>query len=870
MIKQFKIIKMKQIGIIGIFMVVLLSVVQAQRSPRSADVYVDQNGIIRWSKSRTEVQGFGVNYTAPFAHAYTTAKNLSVDIEKAIADDVYHFSRLGFDLYRVHVWDCQISDTLGNLLVNEHTKLFDYMIMKMKERGMKFVLTPIAYWGNGWPAPDEKTPGFSSKYGKDACLVNEEAIKAQGNYLAQFLNHVNEYTGIAYKNDPDLIGFEISNEPHHREEAGKVTAFINRMVTSMRSTGCQKPIFYNITHSIHLADAYFNADIQGGTFQWYPTGLGSRHELGGNQLPNVDRYVIPFDNHPKFKPMAKIVYEFDAADVGRSYIYPAMARSFREAGMQIATHFAYDPTYMANVNTEYGTHYMNLAYAPQKALSLAIAGEVFHTIPAGKSYGRYPNNTTFGSFMVNYESDLALMNTPEKFIYTNTTTAKPVSADKLTRLAGAGNSPVIQYAGTGAYFLDRLESGVWRLEVMPDAVWVHDPFERTSPKKEIAVINHRKWPMTVNLFDLGEGFTITPLNEGNKHTPAVNGKSFDVVPGSYLISKKGIRTKYTAESKWNNIVLKEFAAPATSLKKTYVLHKPSSEISAGKAHIIEAVIASPQSPESVELYVEGAGGRSEFLKMENTQGYSYIVTIPERLVNEGFLKYHIVVKQNNAFYTYPSGVEARPWHWDFYDENPYEVRVVPSASPVWLFNAATDSDKLLRPWIRNSVLKPLAEPGKAELLINVEKLFTQDPENMNGTKIYDYSAKYFFGTKIEGRVRDVASKQKLVVRARSLNNKPCVVQVSLVLKDGSAYGGLIALNPEAAEHTLLLSGLKRVNPAILPRPFPTFLPYYFEGTSVTDFDIQQAETIQVSIGPGIAESQLHDKHGIAIESVWLE
>ena len=48
----------------------------AQRSAKSSDVYVDKNGIIRWSKNNTEVQGFGVNYTAPFAHGYMMAKKL--------------------------------------------------------------------------------------------------------------------------------------------------------------------------------------------------------------------------------------------------------------------------------------------------------------------------------------------------------------------------------------------------------------------------------------------------------------------------------------------------------------------------------------------------------------------------------------------------------------------------------------------------------------------------------------------------------------------------------------------------------------------------------------------------------------------------
>ena len=100
---------------------------------------------------------------------------------------------------------------------------------------------------------------------------------------------------------------------------------------------------YNISHSIHFVNAYFDAGIQGGTFQWYPTGLGAQEELRGNLLPNVDRYTVAFADNLKFKKGAKIVYEFDAADVGRSYIYPAMARSFRQAGIQWLLIF-YDPT----------------------------------------------------------------------------------------------------------------------------------------------------------------------------------------------------------------------------------------------------------------------------------------------------------------------------------------------------------------------------------------------------------------------------------------------------------------------------------------------------------------------------------------------
>ena len=87
---------------------------------------------------------------------------------------------------------------------------------------IKAIVTSIAYWGNGWNVQDERTPGVSTKFGMHGCLVDPAAIKAQENYLAQFVNHVNRYTGIAYKNDPSIIAFEACNEPHHRGEAANV------------------------------------------------------------------------------------------------------------------------------------------------------------------------------------------------------------------------------------------------------------------------------------------------------------------------------------------------------------------------------------------------------------------------------------------------------------------------------------------------------------------------------------------------------------------------------------------------------------------------------------------------------------------------
>jgi hypothetical protein len=829
------------------------------------DVFVDKEGVMRWGDSKKEVQGFGINYTTPFAHAYRSGKKLDVDLEKAIEDDVYHFARLGFDAFRVHVWDTEISDSLGNLLENDHLRLFDFMLTKMKERGMKIFLTPIAFWGNGYPERDEKTPGFASKYGKDACLVNPDAIAAQERYLFQFLNHVNPYTKVAYKDDPDIVGFEVSNEPHHKGTRDEVKAYINRMVAAMRKTGCKKPILYNVSHSIHRSDAYFDSNIDGGTFQWYPTGLGAAHELRGNFLPNVDRYTIPFVADPKFKKMAKIVYEFDAADVGKSYIYPAMARSFREAGIQWATHFAYDPTFLAYANTEYNTHYMNLVYAPQKALSLKLASEVFHAVPRYKKYGSYPGNIRFENFRVSYEEDLAELATDKKFIYTNTTATVPPNPKTLEEINGYGNSVVVKYEGRGAYFLDKIENGVWRLEVLPDAIWVDNVFGRNNLQKTVAVINWRQWPIAINLADLGENFKAKAIT-GDIKDITVSGQTFDVKPGVFLLTRAGVTAEIENTRRWKNIRLNEFAAPLTTLTKRYVLHTPLITAAAGELVKVDASVVTSESPQQVMLSVNTSGRRQE-IEMKKVSGYEYTASIPAEFVKAGYLTYYIVIKSKDGTETFPSGVKGTPSDWGFDYTQWYRVPVVPAKSALYLFSAVADAQEVSREWRRGSELLPTEDPTRAEMMVQVPKLFVKDPEFENAPAIYDYSLRYNFQPKIAGRTNGLSDFTKLVFRGRSID-KSFPIQVAVVDKNGNAFGGLIELSPSTGEYSVRIEDLRQVRLVTLPRPYPTFLPYYFEGREQQVLNLNMIETLQISVGPGLKD--VDSPYAFTIESIRLE
>ena len=590
-------------------------------------IYIDGNGVMRWSDTHEEASFFGVNYTLPFAHAYRALGYLGLDRKAAIDKDVYHLSRLGLNAYRIHLWDVELTDGQGNLLENEHIDLMDYLIAKLKERNIHIVITAQTNFGNGYPERNIQTGGFSYKYDKCDMHSNPEAIAAQETYLRDLVKHTNPYTGLAYKDDPSIVGFEINNEPCHSGTKEEVKAYINRMLKSMSKAGNRKPVFYNVSHNGYVAEAYYETTVQGTTYQWYPIGLVSGQTQQGNFLPYVDRYDIPFAGKVKeFNKKARMIYEFDPADIMYSYMYPAMVRTFRTAGFQWITQFAYDPIDLAFANTEYQTHFLNLAYTPNKAISMKIAAEAARSLKRGESYGSYPQDTIFGNgFRVSYAEDLSELNNGEKFYYSNQTNTPPKDASKLVSIAGCGSSPIVDYEGTGAYFIDCLESGVWRLEVMPDAVVVNDPFAKPSLKKEVVSIIYGTWDMALRIPDLGKAFTLTALDKKNdrKEETVTNGVICDLRPGVYLLKRNGCtpQQNWKADSRWNSIRIGEFVAPTPRTMDYKVTHTPASIAEAGKALTINAQVAGSVFPDSVIIYTD----KVSFWNEHNPVSYTHLI-----------------------------------------------------------------------------------------------------------------------------------------------------------------------------------------------------------------------------------------------------
>ncbi|QCR21539.1 membrane or secreted protein [Pontibacter sp. SGAir0037] len=860
---------LKQLQLMPVWLIIYLcltsaSVLAQKKSQGEPDqVYVDSKGILRWKKSKQEAAFFGVNYTVPFAYGYRSVRAMGIKPEQAIEQDVYHMARLGFDAFRVHVWDTEITDTLGNLLENEHLRLFDYLLYQLKERDIKVMLTPIAFWGNGYPEQDEATPGFSHRYGKQKALLNESAFKAQENYLRQLLNHVNPYTKLRYSADANIIGAEVNNEPHHTGAKERATEYVNRMANALRASGWSKPIFYNISESPRYADAVARAKVDGFSFQWYPTGLVANYTIPGNYLPHVDKYQIPFDTIAAFANKALMVYEFDAGDVLGSYMYPSMAKSFREAGFQWATQFAYDPMATAYANTEYQTHYVNLAYTPSKAISLLIASKAFHAIPLRKSFGTYPADSTFGAFRVSYKQSLSEMNTAQEFYYSNSTRTKPVNAAKLEKIAGVGTSAVVQYSGTGAYFIDKLENGVWRLEVMPDAVHIRDPFAKASPAKEVTRIQWELQEMHIALADLGKEFSIQALNQGNtRKATALNGQ-FQVMPGSYLLLRKG-KSYGKTNTKVGSVALHEFVAPQPLENRPFVAHQPLHEVSANRPFSIKAQVAGISPKAKVAVQLSNTAGMYKTVAMEQKEAYFYEATVPADIVIPGAIQYRVMVQDEEKHYTFPGGYEGDPWAWDYYHQDAWQVFVASEKGKLQLFNPTTDRAVFVYPNLWKSDERQLITAEKSGQLILKLTAKELPQEGVLGFQ-------YYIKDKMSGRENELNGFGKLLIRMKTNATSDTEVKVGLISREGITYAARVKAGENYQDIEIPLNALQPAATMLLPRPYPGFQPFWFEGKANHQFELKHAEKLEVRL----EQLNRNNRTGAAalsfeVEAVWLE
>lgn len=829
--------------------------------------YVDKAGVIRWKDNNKELVLFGANYCLPSACDYRAAGYVTNDRKKLVDQDMAHFARMGFDALRLSFWgDYQNTDHLGNLIDNGHLDMLDYVVARARERGIYMLLSPIVTYSSQWPDAGKDTMearGFSTFFKKSELGTNPQAIAAQCNYLKQLLNHVSRYTGVALKDEPAIIFVEMINEPwHHSTDVQGSVNYINALVDAVRSTGCNKILFHNVSQDFEISKAEQQSKIQGVTYAWYPSGLNSGSTLTGNYLPVVDEYS-PEMLRPELSGLAKIVYEFDSPDLLTGYMYPAMARSFRRVGGQWASMFSYDMMATAPYNLGWQTHFLNLVYTPVKAASAIIAGEVMRSIPMYKDFGKYPVNTRFGPCRVSYDSNLAVFSTPEEFLYSNSTGAAPQDKAHLKKIVGYGSSPVVGYEGKGLYFLDKIRNGVWRLEIYPDAMIMRDPFNMPSPDKIVARAIHRDWPMTVKLPDLGGSFRVFPLDEHNDyHVQAADGW-FMIRPGVYILTEETGFEKGSLPATVGAVKMAEFVSPDDQDLPTQVVMHPRPDYVQGQPMVVTAEVVGKERPDSVTLFVKG-GTRRGFLavRMKNQEGYTYEATVPAgQGAASGMMEYCIVVSEHGQVTNFPSGTHVSPADWNYYQTDNWKTKIVTPGLPIRLLEPEKDAEKLaftrIGDGIRTGVFRMVPDSMTGDPAIHMELPLSYD------RTLDDYTVSLPLKDKMQSCAEILPGARTLVLDARGVEQKQEAF-VTLVEKDGTSWSKRIVVGPGWGQVVIPLSDLEPGKGVMLPLGYPGRWDYWFtpaagRGGSGDHVQIGDVEWLQLSMRQAMAQPAMADK-----------
>ena len=671
--------------------------------PATRAVYADSDGVIRWRDSKQEVGLFGANYCVMSGSDYRMAGLVSGDRKAMIDEDMAHFARMGWTALRLCSWgDWENSDKAGNLIVNEHVDLLDYLIASARARGIYLLLTPIHTYDPAFadqtnqPSPNI---GFSRYFQREEMGTNPASIAAQVNYIKQLLNHVNRYTGAAIKDEPAILFIEMINEPvHHPEDGAGSVAYINALVGAVRDTGCKKLTFFNVSQDFAIAGAIKKSTVDGVSFGWYPSGLVAGHQLRGNFLQAVDGY--PDMLIPELKGKPRIVYEFDQADLYTGYLYPAMARTYRAVGAQFATMFAYDMLRTAPFNLGWQTHYLNLVHTPKKAVSAVIAAEAMRRLPRFRSYGRYPENLDFGDFRVRYEGDRSELNADDAFMNagaTHSVPQQPAGPRAYRRLRVFGSRRLRGHAARTFSTRCEMGFGVWRS--IPTKYWcgIRSSSRARTRSSPAFCTAHGRWRL--RLPDLGTEFFAIPIKVPSD--PAAGGRKaaqgrFSVEPGVWLLTRDERVDRARLPARIGRVGFDEYHVNDRISYPDNIRSLAPKEFLAGKPLEIRASVADDVLPDEVKLWVRPAGMRSfgAAIPMQRSRGNEYVAVLAPEALAPGLYEYAVSARTGERVTTFPDGVPQQPGEWPFHLDRVWSFRVSPPGSAVRLLDPKEDYARL--------------------------------------------------------------------------------------------------------------------------------------------------------------------------------
>jgi hypothetical protein len=556
-----------------------------------------------------------------------------------------------------------------------------------------------------------------------------------------------------------------------------------------------------------------------------------------------------------------------------------MARTFRSVGTQSATMFAYDMLRTAPFNLGWQTHFLNLVHTPKKAVSAVIAAEAMRRLPRMRAYGDYPDNLTFGDFRVSYQEDMSELNADDAFMNAGTTKTPPRNPKALERIVGFGSSPLVDYEGTGAYFLDKVRTGVWRLEVYPDEILVKDPFEQPQPDKVVSRLLYRTWPMELHLPDLGNEFFVTPVTvpaDKSAAAPAAVHRAanaqFSVDPGVWLLTANERIDHSTLPSHIARVGFAEYHVNERVAYPDLIQSLTPKEYTAGGPVEIRVRVADNALPDAVNLWIRAAGARSfeKAIPMSRSRGNDYVAVLAPNRLSPGLYEYAVSGKTGAHVVTFPGAARLQPDDWPFHTDSLWSFRITPAGRPMRILDPKQDYANLsfVRPG--EQYRAPFFQIATGEtadesaLSLSLPDLGKDTPER--------YAAALYIGDRVAARKSDAPRADSLDIKLAAAGGARKTLQVTLIETDGSAWSASAVAGKAWSTVTVSLADLRLSRSIHIPSPYPGLWDYWREsparrGSDGDHIHMENVERLQLTVVPNSGDNAGDDAKGVAVESI---
>jgi hypothetical protein len=572
------------------FGILIFTVANVAYAGRSCQPIVVVDGELQY-RDGSEVKLFGFNFQPSLSWEHGARmynQNVLVPLQKedlisTMMESLDEIEFLGGEIIRVHLHPADFTDAHGQLQEGFWLDMLDELMAELEQRQIYLYLTFINHLHHDGGEYPYNRNSFAAAHKREQWMEHPQAIQAAQNYVKALLQRKNPINGIPYLSHSTLAVLEPINEPAYiyksmvakklsKDASGKVSQkvfdaykykqvknYIDDMVDVIRSTGAQHPILWNcgwpklIRKEKVSFSAVADSKVDGISFCLYPgqddtKAWNQTENLQGNNYLNYlnrclkDHQYLAWTLEKRFQNKAKVVYEYETWSNMSTYLYPAMAKLFRNLKAQIACQWTYALSSYATHNA--GTHVFNLKTTPGKALSWMNAKRVFHETTRGSQWSFATEVDSSPSARWSFPLDLSASQQHGHLIHSSDLPKDFIPKEgSVQTITGRGHSAFAEYGGSGIYQLRDLNSDSIRLEIFPDVQILNEHWvERHTGEATFSLRQEASFPFEILDPRVDSNWKVYK-KQGYRWIPVstYHGKlRFDATAGSYVIRRQKI------------------------------------------------------------------------------------------------------------------------------------------------------------------------------------------------------------------------------------------------------------------------------------------------------------------------------------------